>query len=88
MYLKDLNVEKQLTKLNNEQIIKMKKYFSTSFYLAQFNKPYAEFPNLMDLQLHNFADTELADSYTSYKSDKQCREFNNYIAADILEKLV
>ena len=81
-------IEKQLTKLNNEQIIKIKKYFSTSFYLAQFNKPYAGFRNLMDLQLHNFADNDLDDSYTSYKSDKKCREFINYIAADILEKLV
>ena len=66
----------------------MKKYFSTRFYLAQFNKP-AEFPNLMVLQLHNFAVDKLADNYTSYKSYKQCREFINYIAADkdILEKI-
>ena len=44
----------------------MKKYFTTSYYIAQYNKLYSDFPSLMDLQLHNFADPR------SYKSDKQC----------------
>ena len=81
-------IEKQLTKLNKEQIEKMRKYFTTSFYIAERNKPYQEFPHLMDLQLHNFADDKLADTYSSYKTDKKCREFVDYIAEDIINKLV
>ena len=81
-------MEKILTRLNKEHMVKIKKYVTTSFYVAQFNQPYSDFPKLMDLALHNFADHDLADSYSSYKSDKQCREFVDYIAADIQDKLV
>ena len=36
----------------------------------------------------NFANDKLADSYTSYKSDKQCRDFIDYTAAAIVEKII
>ena len=63
----------------------MKKYFTTSLYIAQHNKPYTDFPSLMDLQLHNFADPSLADKYKSYKSDKQCKQFIDCIPIDLKE---
>ncbi|KAJ8019422.1 hypothetical protein HOLleu_41013 [Holothuria leucospilota] len=42
----------------------------------------------MELQLHNFGDDDQSKLYTSYLSNKQCKEFIDHIAADILEKNV
>ena len=85
---KDRPLEKHLTKLDNTRCEKMKKYFKTSFYIAEYGKPFSDFKPLIQLQLHNFADSKIADQYTSYQSDKQCKNFIDFIAADLLEKEV
>ncbi|KAJ8034319.1 hypothetical protein HOLleu_21102 [Holothuria leucospilota] len=74
--------------MSEHQLEKMKKYFKTSFFIAQYGKPFSDFKLLMELQLHNFGDDDQSKLYTSYLSDKQCKEFIDHIAADILEKNV
>ncbi|KAJ8017475.1 hypothetical protein HOLleu_45094 [Holothuria leucospilota] len=85
---KDRPIERQVTKMSEHQLEKMKKYFKTSFFIAQYGKPFSDFKLLMELQLHNFGDDDQSKLYTSYLSDKQCKEFIDHIAADILEKNV
>ena len=40
-------IKNHMIKLNQEQINEMKKYFSNSFYTAQFNKPFIDFKTMM-----------------------------------------
>ncbi len=82
---KDKPMEKQICKLNERDMNRMKIYFSTSFYIAQKNKAYSDFHDLIGLQVHNFGKTEDQYKYQTYRTDKKCREFIDYIAADILE---
>ncbi len=85
---KERPIEKQLTKLTSEQIEKMKKYVRTSFYIAQFSKPFNEFKSLMELQLANFGKTGEGTMYKTYMNDKSCKTFIDCIAADLLESKV
>ncbi|XP_072044905.1 zinc finger protein 862-like [Amphiura filiformis] len=80
-------LHKAAIKINNKEMEKLKIFFTSSFYIAQFNKPYRDFDNLIGLQVHNFARNE-EHKYKTYRTDKKCKEFIDSIAAEIVENTV
>ena len=80
-------LHKAAIKINEQEMKKLKILFTSSFYIAQFNKPYRDFDNLIGLQVHNFARNE-EHKYKTYRTDKKCKEFIDSIAAEIVEKTV
>lgn len=63
---------KQMEKGTEEKMIKI---FRTAFHVAFYEKPFTEFPRLLELQECN--GLLVGDSY---KNDKQCKLFIEYIA--------
>lgn len=68
-------IEKGLQKMDEKTLQSMDKLFQTAFYLAWKERPFTDFPDLLDLQTLNGVGL-----WGTYHNDKAAKEFITHIA--------
>ncbi|KAL5019991.1 hypothetical protein ScPMuIL_002883 [Solemya velum] len=74
--------EKSLMKMDEVQMAKMEKLFTTAYYLAINERPFSDFPKLLELQAVN--GLSLGETYFT---DKAAKEFVGQIAGSYFDEL-
>ena len=68
-------IGKSITRMHKKTRKLMKNYFSTAYYLAKNEKPFRDFPELLDLQELNGLDVQ-----KGYRTDRAAAVFVDFIA--------
>lgn len=62
----------------------MKMLFNSAYYLARAERPFTDFPGIIQLQKKN----GISDIGNTYMNDKQARQFIGYIADNLRDELI
>lgn len=76
-------MEVALQSMEREELVQMKMLFNTAFYLVSAERPFRDFPALLDLQRKNSIPLG-----KSYNNPKQAKTFVHFIAEEIRNDLV
>ena len=75
-------IEAGFENMNAEIMQKMVKFFRTAYYLAINDRPFTDFPGVLQLQTLN--GISLGDTYCN---DKACKQFISHVAGSMFDKL-